>query len=112
LSKGQVIGESDLEGGDLDTRVASGQFHPAEAYETVRQIFRDLSEASQSGDHRAIERCCRLRDDLELTLQDAEGQEITVGWVEIQDFSSTLGATAYHVEIEILEPDFFRPPKR
>ena len=109
LSQGQVIGESDLEGGDPAMGLAFGQFLPAEAYATVREVFRESTEAAEAKDQQALEQCCRRRDDLALTLQDGEGREIAVGWIEIQDFTSMLGDAAYQVEIQILEPDFFRP---
>ena len=112
LSEGQVIGESDLEGGDPAMGVASGHFHPAEAYEEVRGLFREYQQASETGDQHAIERCCRRRDELGLTLQEQDGRSIAVGWVHILDLTSTLGDSAYQVEIDILEPEFFRPCSR
>src|SRR6185503_12069711 len=101
-SRGQLLGETDLENHDEGMNVRSGRFRPHEQYFRVRSVFRlfsaalDLRGAAQQS---AVAEYYRMRDELELTVRERGGAEVLLGTVHIVDLDDDM-----EIEIEVSPP--------
>ncbi|WNG36860.1 hypothetical protein F0U61_26695 [Archangium violaceum] len=107
LSRGQVIGVSDLETGDPSMGVALGRFHPSPLYETVRPVFMlyrratDPQAEGRSADEALLTRYYQERDALGLSVRSASGESVGTQWVHIDDYSDDLGMEGLEVSIAV-----------
>lgn len=89
VSRGAVIGHSDLEAGDPPMGVASGLFVPTEAYASVR------SDVLRSAG------CHTPNLQLAVRLQGGEALQCT-GGVVIEDYSGDIGGGIQGAEVSVL----------
>lgn len=113
ICDGEVIGTSALEERDAGMGTASGQFEPATAYQKVRWVFRTYSDAQREqgpADEQKVAEYYRRRDELNLSVESANGQSVPVTVVHISDFADETDHDAYEVEVHSADPAFFARP--
>ena len=103
---GVIVGHSELESADESLGRAWGAFRPGFGYDLVQPVFRLFSEAvpMPGGEPRDQEKLARYhaaRDQLGLSLVDAEGNEIQTTTIHIADYLEKQGK----LELEVLISD-------
>jgi hypothetical protein len=103
ISLGRCIGETDLEFHDDGMNVFSGQFYPSATYHQVRSVFKALSASMDlAGLERkaAFAEYARMRNELQLTVRNREGEELPAGAIDINDLDESLE----DLQIEVYPP--------
>jgi hypothetical protein len=102
-SRGQLIGETDLEMHDSGMNVRMGGFHPSPGYLQVRSVFKAYSDAMDLvgvSQQKALGDYYRRRDELALTIQDPNGQEVPASSIHIVDLDDSME----DIQIELYPP--------
>ena len=94
ISKGEVIGYSELEGRDPSMGVASGEFYPGDGYADVSNVFRQRSEFLAANYYDGIPERAQKYDEtepeidaLELSLRTEGGETVGTKHISLDDFS-------------------------
>jgi hypothetical protein len=109
----QPLGSSHLEGCDASMGVAFGTFKPMVAYASVREVFllftQAMDDQGRPRDQVLLTRYYQARDDLQLTLETAQGQVIPASVIHIVDW----GDLGCELEVHISDATFFHdhPPQ-
>lgn len=100
VTRGRLIGTSELEWRDGDMAIASGLFIPTADYEAVRNIFLLFTQASGNPRAEASEEAqaayYRARDALDLTLEAPNRMPLETTWIHIVDWGGSISG-----EIEV-----------
>lgn len=113
ISKGEVIGYSELEGRDPSMGVASGEFYPGDRYADVSSVFRQRSEFLAAnyydgileGEGKYEEMEAQIRS-LELSLRTEAGEMVGTKHISVDDFSDE-SAAEYRLSIVVDERETY-----
>ena len=108
LSRGEVVGASDLPWIDVGMGVVSGPFHPNERYATIQPTIRAHHFADGSlGSHNpvALEQARQRIEELQLRVQTQDGKPLECNTVFLTDFSQELEENSMEVTIYGFEPE-------
>jgi hypothetical protein len=108
---GVIVGRSELEGRDAETRIARGRFHPGLGYDLAQPVFA-LYEAASS-DAVTLARYRTAREALRLQLTDAAGAPVSFRDLHIlPNTDAKPGAKEYVIEIESDDPLIWNAPTK
>ncbi len=101
LSRGEVVGYSELPFIDAGMGIVRGIFHPNECYATIQTIIRSRMMALDEFNSVALEQALERIRELELRIQSAEGESLECDVVFIEDFIEAEALDGEAIEIAV-----------
>ena len=108
---GVIVGRSELENRDPESRIARGAFRPGLGYELTQPIFALFTPSN--GDPTSLARYRKARAALKLQLTDSTGAAVRVRELHVlTDATTGTGKSGLVLEVETDDPAVWNAPAR